>query len=171
MTRGDPQAGFAIVLVLFFIVVAGLFGFASYQKVRQDVGETVQNAKTAKARFAAEAAAYMGLGIANREGATEPACVTHDSSGKVAATGPTACGAVDLTGFDRIYGNGSLAVDPKTGWLANAPADTAEALTGSLAEKLQIKIWQPKAGSVRVVGRGTVNGITSDLQLFGEWTE
>ena len=161
----------AIVLVLFFLVVAAVFGFVSWQKVRQDVSETVQNARMAKSKFAAEAAAYLGLAMVNREGATEAVCVTHDSTGKFPETGPTGCGSIDLSGFDRIYPKGNLALDPKTRWIANAPRDTAEALTGTLKEKIEIKIWQPKPGTVRVVGRGTVNGQTTDMQLFGEWTE
>jgi len=161
----------AIVLVLFFLVVAAVFGFISWQKVRMDMGETVQDARMARSKFAAEAAAYLGLAMVNIEGATEPVCVTHDSTGKVPETGPTGCGSIDLSGFDRVYAKGVFAVDPKTRWIANAPKDTGEALTGTLKEKIEIKIWQPKPGSVRVVGRGTVNGQTTDMQLFGEWTE
>lgn len=164
------QSGMAIVLVLFFLVAAGLFGFASYQRTRQDMGETVQDARMAKSKFAAEAAAYMGLGLVDREGASAPACVTHDSTGKAPATGPEACGAVDLSGYDRVYPHSALKVDPKDGWLSIAPKDTAESLTGTLREKLEVKIWRPTAASVRVVGRGTVNGIATDMQLFGEWT-
>lgn len=173
MTTGHArgQEGMAIVLVLFFLVVAAVFGVISYQRVRQDVGETVQNARMAKSKFAAEAAAYLGLAMVNREGATEPVCVTHDSTGKVPETGPAACSALDLSGFDRVYPKGTMSVSPKTRWIANAPADTAESLTGSLKEKIEIKIWQPAPGKVRVVGRGTVNGQTTDMQLFGEWTE
>lgn len=165
------QGGMAIVLVLFFLVVASVFGFISWQRARMDMGETAQNARMARCKFAAEAAAYIGLAMVNREGATEPACVTHDSTGKVPETGPAACAALDLTVFDRAYPKGALTVDPKTRWLVNSPADTAESLTGTLKEKLAIKIWQPKAGEVRVVGRATVNGQTADMQLFGEWTE
>jgi hypothetical protein len=172
--RWDPvrkgQGGMAIVMALFFMVVAGVFGFVSYQKVKQDVNETSQNVKLAKSKFASEAAAYMGLGIANPEGATAPACVTHTSGGKTPATGSGSCQSTDLTPFERIYAKGALTLDSKTGWLTSKPSDTAEALTGNLKEKLEIKIWQPTPASVRVVGRATVNGITTDMQLFGEWT-
>jgi hypothetical protein len=164
------QDGMAIVMALFFMVVAGLIGFVSFQKVKRDVSETSSNAKLAKSKFAAEAAVYMGLGIANPEGSTAPACVTHDSTGKAQAHGPGSCGFEDLSPFEHIYPKGYLKVDPATGWLVNKPADTSESLTGVLAESLAIKIWQPTSGKVRVVGRGNVNGITTDMQLFGEWS-
>ncbi|GEM_PF-5195994 len=170
VSRARGQEGMAIVLVLFFMVVAGVCGFVSYQKVRQDVNETGQNVKVARSKFASEAAAYMGLGIANPDGSTAPACVTHDVDGTTPATGAASCLIADLSLFERVYPKASLQVDGKTGWLVSQPSDTSEALSGTLKEKLEIKIWQPTPTTVRVVGRGTVNGITTDMQLFGEWT-
>lgn len=167
------RAGFGVAGIdVFPIMKKDQVGFISWQKARQDISETVQNARMAKSKFA-EAAAYLGLAMVNSEGATEPVCVTHDSTGKVPETGPAGCGSIDLSGFDRVYAKGNLALDPKTKWIANALQDAAETLTGTLKEKIEIKIkiWQPKPGEVRVVGRGTVNGRATDTQLFGERAE
>jgi hypothetical protein len=164
--NGSGQEGMTIVLVLFFLVVATIFGAVSFRKVKGEMNETTQNVKVSKSKFVAEAAVYLGLTIV--QGVPGYTCVTHKSDGSTRATGAGSCIAEDLTKIPKIYSTG-VQVESSTGWLLASPADTAEALSGSLTERLRVKIWMPHADTVRVVGRATVNGIEQDVQLFGSW--
>lgn len=163
---GSGQQGMTIVLVLFFLVVATLFGAVSFRKVKGEMNETTQNVKVSKSKYVAEAAVYLGLTII--QGVPGYTCVTHKSDGSTAATGAGSCADADLTKVPSLYSTG-IAVENATGWLLASPADTAEALSGNLSERLRVKIWMPHADTVRVVGRATVNGIEQDVQLFGNW--
>jgi hypothetical protein len=163
-TKG--QSGMTIVMVLFFLVIAVIFGSVAFRKVKGDVNDTSQNVKTGKSRYVAEAAVYLGLSII--QGAPGFSCVTHDFDGITKATSSEACSKADLTKIKGIY-SGAVTLDPETGWLSNTAADTGDALSGSASEKILVKIWKTKGDTTWVVGRATVNGITSDVQLFGVW--
>lgn len=164
--RAAGQEGLTIVLVLFFLVISAIFATISFRKVKGEMNSTTRNVKTAKSKYVAEAAVYIGLAVVQEKpGFT---CVTHESDGTTAATGPDACKNADLSKIPGIYAGG-VTLDGGSGWLTSSPADTAEALTGTLNERIRIKIWMPSSDTVRVVGRSTVNGISSDVQLFGNW--
>lgn len=164
--RAAGQDGLTIVLVLFFLVVSAIFATVSYRKVTGEMNGTTRNVKMAKSKYVAEAAVYIGLAVV--QGKPGYTCVTHDSDGTTAATGPDACKNADLSKIPGIYAGG-VTLDTGSGWLTSSPADSAEALTGTLNELIRIKIWMPSSDTVRVVGRSTVNGLSSDVQLFGNW--
>ncbi len=147
-------------------LVSTIIGAVSFRKVKGEMNETTQNVKTAKSRYLAEAAVYLGLAVA--QGAPGYTCVTHKPDGTTPATGSGSCGSEDLSKMPGIY-SGGISVESGSGWLLSAPADTADALTGSLTERIRVKIWMPAADTVRVVGRARVNGIDADVQLFGNW--
>ena len=160
------QGGFTIVLVLFFLVVATIFAAVSFRKVKGEVNDTTRNVKVTKSKYVAEAAVYLGLAII--KGVPGYTCITHDADGTTKATGADACKNADLSKIPGVYTSG-VTVESGTGWLTTAPNDTADALTGTLSERIRIKIWMPASDTVRVVGRATVNGIESDVQLFGNY--
>jgi hypothetical protein len=155
-----------IVLVLFFLVIAVIFGAVAFRKVNGDAHDTAQNVKAGKSRYVAEAAVYLGLSII--QGAPGFSCITHESDGVTKATSSEACSKADLTKIKGIYA-GAVTLDAGSGWLSNTAADTGDGLSGSAQETIRVKIWKPNADTTWVVGRATVNGITSDVQLFGTW--
>ncbi|MDB5103820.1 MAG: hypothetical protein JWP91_1509 [Fibrobacteres bacterium] len=160
------QKGIAIVMVLFFLIVATLIGAVAYRKIKAEGSGTVRNANMTKAKFLSEAAVYLGLAVA--QGDFPYTCVTHAPNGIDPALGADACAAPDLAKITGFYAS-PLVRNPSTGWLESSPATPGEALTGSTGEKIAIKIWMPSADTVRVVGRAVFNGITEDTQLFGNW--
>lgn len=162
----EGQAGMTIVLVLFFLVVATIFGAVSLRKVKGDMNDTSRNVGVTKSKYVAEAAVYMGLVII--QGVPGYTCVTHMADGTTRATGPGSCAAADLGAVPSVYGTG-VTLESATGWLITAPADTADALTGALNERIRVKIWTPHADTIRVVGRASVNGVEQDVQLFGSY--
>lgn len=164
--RGEGQAGMTIVLVLFFLVVATLFGAVSFRKVKGEINDTARNAKVTRAKYVAEAAVYVGLAVV--KGTPGYTCVTHRPDGTTRATGAGSCAAADLSLIPSLY-RSAVGLESGSGWLIASPADTADALTGSLTERVRVKIWMPAADTVRVVGRASVNGVDQDVQLFGNY--
>lgn len=160
------QAGMTIVLVLFFLVVATLFGAVSLRKVKGEINGTKQNVMVTRAKYVAEAAVYVGLAVV--KGTPGYTCVTHRPDGTTRAAGPGSCATADLSRIPSLY-RSAVSLESGTGWLIASPADTADALTGSLTERVRVKIWMPAADSVRVVGRASVNGVDQDVQLFGNY--
>lgn len=167
-TRKEPhgQDGLAIVLVLFFIIIATVVGGVTYNKIHNEGRGTQRNANLVKAQHLADAGVFLGMAIAR--GDFPYSCVTHAPNGSDRATGPEACTILGLAGVKSVYST-QVRLNTYTGWVEVAPANTAESLSGVPGEKIAIKIWNPSPDTVRVVGRSSVNGVSQDAQLFGSW--
>lgn len=176
-----PQSGFAMVGVLGIMVVLAILGTMVYRNVNTDITHSGRDVNRVRAEFAAESAVQWGL-----------AEVAHKRPGKVPFTLAThaadGMGAMDYTGKthysdeetgqttkltpDQIdFTQGVKGGVDKNGWIYRATSDPEISISNAKKEILSFKVWYPDDSTMRIQGRGEVNGSTANVDLVSRIRE
>ncbi len=168
--RSDGQGGFALLGVIGIMMVLAILGTMVYHNVNTDITHSGKDVNRVRAEFAAESAVQWGLAeVARKRPGKEPfTLATHDAAGEHPISGsakdedgaPLHLGGEDV---ERMYGaKGGI---DKDGWIYETVHSRELTVSNAKDELLAFKVWYPDDSTLRVQGRGEVDGSTADVDL------
>lgn len=173
-SRGFPspgsQAGLALAGSLVLLIVLALLGTGVYWSTRSDVVHAGRDARRMRADFAAESAVQWALlEVSRYDGGRVPyAKGTHDASG--ATPIPKQVGGARNPAFLdpdslALYPGRTVRLDGD-GWIVSAASQADKTFSGGKNETLAFKVWYPDARTLRISGRGEVEGVTARMDII-----
>lgn len=174
--RGEGgDGGFALVGALVLLIVLTALGSGVYLTTRRDIVHTGRDLDRVRAEFAAESAAQWALVEVSRyDGGRRPySRATHDRSGRNPlhpdpGSDPTAAG--EFSGLDpgrlSAYSGAEVRRDSE-GWIVLTHRRREGTFSRGASETLAFKVWYPDPITVRVSGRGTVDGASAVVEVRG----
>jgi VCBS repeat-containing protein len=170
--KGISEAGFAMAIILLLLVVLTVMGSVAVYMVKGEVHHTGQDASHVKAQFVAESAINWALGALSidRPGVLAYTAATHAGNGKETLpdqleNGETNPRKLHTWDVPKVY-PGTVYID-EDGWIYERTQDASNSLSGSGDESLAFKIWYPNDSTIRVSGKGTVQGVSSQVEMTG----
>jgi hypothetical protein len=165
------ESGFTIVAVVGILLVLGLLGSIVYRSVNTDITHSGRDVGRVRAEFAAESAVQWALTEVGRKrpGKQPFTLATHDPDGKTAI--PTGDEDEDgapkqLTPGDVEMLEGAHGGTDKQGWIYQTTTKRELSVSNAEKEILSFKVWYPDDSTLRIQGRGEVDGSTSDVDLM-----
>lgn len=169
---GDRQGGFAMVIILMLVMVLTVMGSIAVYRVKGEVRHTGRDTNHARAQLVAESAINWSLGAlaVDRPEVLPFTAATHASNGadplpdylENGASNPRKLHSWDVT---KLYGT-NVQIDT-AGWIYEESVDPGTSITGADDEIIAFKIWFPSDSTIRVSGKGTVDGVTSQVEMTG----
>lgn len=168
--RTLPQRGFALIGVLGVMSVLGILGVVVYRNVNTDITNTGREVARVRAEFAAESAVQWGLAeVARKRGTIAPfTLATHGPEGEE----PLGGGEMDedgnrrkLSGEDVERMPGAYGGVDKDGWIYSSVKGRELTVSYAKSETLAFKVWYPNDSTLRIQGRGEVDGNVADVDL------
>jgi hypothetical protein len=164
------QGGLALLGVLGVLIVLAVLGTVVYNSVHTDITHSGREVSRVRAEFAAESAVQWGLAEAARKrpGVEPFTLATHDPSGEN-ALGGSAYDAegkrIALRSEDVSRTQGAEGGIDKNGWIYQSTHGREASISNSMSETLAFKIWYPDDSTLRIQGRGDVDGSSADVDL------
>ncbi len=166
------QSGMAMVIILGLLIVLTIMGSVAVFSVRGEVGHTGRDSNHARAQLVAESALNWAISALQKEKPNVLAytAATHASNGKDKLPDNLANGAsnnrkLHTDDMVPIY-PGHVQID-EDGWIYQQTLDNKVSLTGVSDETLAFKIWFPNDTTIRLSGRGTVSGVSAEVEMTG----
>lgn len=169
--RPSPsQGGFALLGALGMLVVLSILGVVVYRNVNTDITHTGRDIARVRAEFAAESAVQWGLAeVARKRPGCEPFTLrTHGPDGEAPLEGdPRGEDGVRLKlkpdDVERMPGaRGGIDED---GWVYGSVSGRDHSVSYAKSETLSFKVWYPNDSTLRIQGRGEVDGTVADVDL------
>ena len=163
----NPAAGFTMVSVLLMLIVLSMLGVAARLSIRGDIHYAGRDMRILKAKVVAENAAnWAQEALANpkRAGLMSYIAGTHDATGNTAL----AAGPLRLNTNEVAVVYPGEAVVFASGWISISTTTKSRTLTQSASESMAFKVWYPDNATVRIQGRGTVEGVSAVIDVSGE---
>jgi hypothetical protein len=160
----------ALLGVLGVLIVLAILGTVVYSSVHTDITHSGRDVNRVRAEFAAESAVQWGLAeVARKRPGAEPfTLATHGPTGE----SPLGGSAYDEDGrrltlrsddISRIQGaEGGIDHD---GWIYQTTHGRELSVSNSPTETLAFKVWYPDDSTLRIEGRGDVEGSSADVDL------
>lgn len=171
--RGSGQGGYALAAALIFMVVLVMVGSVSMLKVRGELRHTTRDILQTKAQAVAESAVNWAISALSqdRPGVLAYTAATHANDGVQPLAdylqnneiNPRKLHAWDVAG---VYG-GAAAID-RDGWIFQRTLSPAASLTRSREEVIAFRVWFPNDSTIRVTGRGEVQGVQAQVEMTGK---
>ncbi|MDB5049068.1 MAG: hypothetical protein JWO30_2139 [Fibrobacteres bacterium] len=168
----SAQAGFAMVIILGLLMVLTIMGSLAVYSVRGEVTHTGRDANHSKAQLVAESAINWALGALAKERPNVLAftAATHAGNGTEQLpdnleNGETNNRKLHTGDVTPIYSTKVRA--DHDGWIYQETDDSKMSLTGATSESIAFKVWFPNDSTIRVSGKGTVQGISSQVEMTG----
>lgn len=169
----QTQRGYTIAIVLVIMLVLLSVGSVSMLKVRGETRHTTRDILQTKAEVVAESAvnwAISGLAVA-RPTVLAYTAATHSNDGvqklpdylENNEVNPRKLHTWDMAG---IYGS-SVQMDA-AGWIYQRTTSPSASLTRSRDETIAFKVWFPNDSTIRVTGRGLVQGVEAQVEMTGK---
>ena len=164
------QRGIALLGVLGIMMVLGVLGTMVYNNVNTDITHSGRDVNRVRAEFAAESAVQWGLAeVARKRPGQEPfTLATHGPSGEHRLSS----GAEDEEGHSLLLGGeavermyGSQGGVDKDGWIYATAKGRNLTVSNAKTETLAFKVWYPNDSTLRIQGRGDVDGASADVDL------
>jgi Tfp pilus assembly protein PilX len=166
------QAGFTMVIILGLLMVLTVMGSVALYSVRGEVGHTGRDSNHSRAQLVAESALNWAISALQKEKGNVLAfsAATHASNGSdplpdFLQNGTTNNRKLHSWDLTPIY-PGSVKQDQE-GWITQETLDNKVSLTGSGEESIAFKVWFPNDSTIRVSGRGMVNGVSAEVEMTG----
>jgi hypothetical protein len=164
------ESGFALVGVIGIMVVLAILGTMVYQNVNTDITHSGKDVNRVRAEFAAESAVQWGLAevARKRTGKLPFTLATHAPDGVHLMS----ASAKDEDGHTLKLGKNDIqmlagargGVD-KGGWLYQTIKNRKLSISNAKEETLSFKVWYPDDSTLRIQGRGEVDGSTANVEL------
>ncbi|MDB5102579.1 MAG: hypothetical protein JWP91_268 [Fibrobacteres bacterium] len=173
MRRDPGQTGFALVGVLGVIMVLAILCTMVYRNVNTDITHSGKDVNRVRAEFAAESAVQWALSevARKRPGKLPFTLATHEPGGeKVLSSGAiTEMGGEGQTAkldfSDVEILEGARGGVDKDGWIYQSTSKKELSVSNAGNEILSFKVWYPNDSTLRIQGRGVVDGSASDVDL------
>ena len=169
------QEGYTLVTVLGIVSVLGIMGGMVYRNVHTDITHSGKDVNRVRAEFAAESAVQWGLAEVSRKrpGKSPFTLATHDEEGLHAMSSsdkeegkPTKLSFDDVKTTEGAHGG----VD-KNGWIYQSTSSKELSISNAKSEILSFKVWYPDDSTLRIQGRGEVDGSMADVDLMSRLRE
>lgn len=171
----DRQAGMTIIGTLVLLSVLTMLGSGVYMTTHRDIVLTGRDTDRIRAEFAAESAVQWALLEVTRHdgGRRQFTRATHHRNG-IAPLSPDHRPDPERDGEFRGMDPGRLSAysgsrirRESDGWIALTTTGKAGTYSRGPSENIAFKIWYPDMSTIRVSGRGTVDGATAFLEVKG----
>jgi hypothetical protein len=171
----DRQAGMTIIGTLVLLSALTMLGSGVYLTTHRDIVHTARDTDRIRAEFAAESAVQWALLelIRYDGGRRQFTRATHDRNGITPLSPDPRPDPVmdgEFRGLDprRLSAySGSRIRRESDGWIALTATSKAGTYSRGPSENIAFKIWYPDRSTIRVSGRGTVDGTTAILEVKG----
>lgn len=165
------QDGFALIAVIGILVVLGILGSMVYRNVNTDITHSGRDVARVRAEFAAESAVQWGLAeVARKRPGTSPfTLATHAPDGETILAGSTTDPeghSLKLQAGDVLRMEGAKGGVDKSGWIYQTTHSKELSVSNSADEALSFKVWYPDDSTLRIQGRGEVEGSTANVDLM-----
>lgn len=165
------ESGFALIGVIGILVVLAILGTMVYQNVNTDINHSGNDVDRVRAEFAAESAVQWGLAEVARErpGNFPFTLATHTADGGApmsASTKDEEGHGLKLQSGDVQLMEGAQGGVDKDGWIYQVTTQRELSVSNSKKEILSFKVWYPDDSTLRIQGRGEVDGSTADVDLM-----
>jgi Tfp pilus assembly protein PilX len=168
----DGQSGFTMVIILLLLIVLTIMGSVAVYSVRGEVTHTGRDSNHARAQLLAESAINWGLGALSVEkpNVLTFTAATHAGNGTDILPEKLENGMLNnrklhTSDVTPIYG--TPVQSDKEGWIYQSTEDKNNSLTGASSESIAFKVWFPTDSTIRISGRGMVQGISSQVEMTG----
>jgi Tfp pilus assembly protein PilX len=169
----NPESGFTMAAVLFMLIVLSLLGAWALVAVKGDIRHGGVELKRLKAKVVAESAvnwAQEALANPKYPGLMPFSAATHDSTGNTpldsAVSGNPNPYYLRSQDMAAVYSG--VGITRSSGWIRSATATKSKTLTDNGSEAISVKVWYPNINTVRIIGRGVVEGVQVEVQVSGE---
>ena len=167
------QRGYTIAIILIVMLVLLSVGSVSMYKVRGDTRHTTRDILQTKAESVAESAvswAISGLAV-DRPTVLAYTAATHSNDGVLplpnylqnSEVNPRKLHAWEMS---SIYG-GQVLTD-NAGWIYQRTTTVSVSLTRSKDETISFRVWFPNDSTLRVTGKGKVQGVEAQVEMTGK---
>ncbi|MDB5051541.1 MAG: hypothetical protein JWO30_4612 [Fibrobacteres bacterium] len=169
-TPSNRESGFALIGVIGIMVVLAILGTMVYQNVNTDITHSGKDVNRVRAEFAAESAVQWALAeVARKRPGNQPfSLATHTKEGTYPMPVSTdedghslKLDQNDIELLDGAHGG----VD-KQGWIYQTIKNRELSVSNAKDETLSFKVWYPDDSTLRIQGRGEVDGSTADVDLM-----
>jgi Tfp pilus assembly protein PilX len=167
------QSGFAMVIILMLLMVLTVMGSVAVYSVRGEVRHTGRDSNHAQAQLVAESAINWALSALSQEkpGVLAYTAATHAGNGTdklpdYLENGENNNRRLHTWDVVPIY-PGVKILNDAAGWITQQTMDNKLTLTGISDETIMFKIWFPNDSTIRVSGKGIVDGISSQVEMTG----
>lgn len=166
------QAGFTMVIILGLLMVLTVMGSVAVYSVRGDMGHTGRDSNHGRAQLVAESALNWAISSLQNEKGNVMAfsAATHASNGKDPLPDYLQNGEINnrkLHTWDMVKIYPGDVRQTEDGWITQATLDNQVSLTSASDEEIAFKIWFPNDSTIRVSGKGTVNGVMAQVEMTG----
>jgi Tfp pilus assembly protein PilX len=162
--------------VLLIMVILGVLGSVVYTSVHTDITHSGKDLNRVRADFAAESAVQWGLAELGRDRPGHMAFTqaTHSSDGKSPL--PDKLGSGEANPQKFVPSEMASFPDAKTGrdkqgWIFENTVSAAKSISRGSQETLAFKAWYPDDSTLRITGRGTVNGVSAEMEFISHMKE
>lgn len=164
------EAGLALASALVLIIVLGLLGSGVYWTTHSDIVRSGRDLRRVRSDFAAESAVQWALlELSRTDGGRTPfTLATHDSSGNSplpAMVGGKRNKAVFDPSLLSAYPGRRVEMDPD-GWVVSQGFGQQRTFSSGKDELLAFKVWYPDHRTLRISGRGEVEGKSSTMDVL-----
>jgi Tfp pilus assembly protein PilX len=167
------QSGFAMAIILMLLIVLTVMGSIAVYSVKGEVRHSGRNSDHIRAQMVAESAINWALsGLQHERTDVLPfTAATHAANGADQLPDFMENGKINprkLHTWDmvKVYPSQEIKIDTG-GWISQSTLDANASLTGANDETLAFKIWFPTDSTIRVSGQGTVDGVSSQVEMTG----
>ncbi|MDB5051871.1 MAG: hypothetical protein JWO30_4942 [Fibrobacteres bacterium] len=171
------QRGFSIVYILGILLTLSILGLAVFRDVGTDITHSGNDWKRIRAEFAAESAVQWGLAeLSNPRPDQLPyTLATHAPDGVTLLTGydkKKETSPYPAKSGIRVFRADDLASVPQSetgktgdGWLFLHTHSRDISVSSGKDEILSFKVWYPDDSTLRITGKASVDGSTSEVEL------
>ena len=167
------QAGFTMAVILFMAVALTLVVTLAVHRVKGEVHSTGRDLRHIKAKAVAESAInWAQQALANPKDASQGTFMvaTLDSTGKKALPdkleGKPNPAKLQPNALVQVYAGET--VEAKDGWISHTTKSSKKSLTDSDSETMSFKIWYPDSKTLRITGKGVVEGVQAQVEMTGQ---
>lgn len=159
-------------IILMLLMVLTIMGSVAVYSVRGEVKHSGRDSNHARAQLVAESAINWSLAAlaVERPNVLAFTAATHAGNGidklpEKLENGDLNNRKLHAADVTPIYG--TTVILNKEGWIYEETSDAGKSLTGASSESMAFRIWFPNDSTIRVSGKGTVQGISSQVEMTG----
>ena len=170
LPSANRQSGFTMVIILGLLMVLTIMGGVAVHSVRGEVGHAGRDSNHARAQLVAESALNWAISALQKDKPNVLAftAATHASNGtdrlpEYLENGVLNNRKLHTSDMTALYPTAPY--EDKDGWITETTEDPRYSLTGATQEAIAFKIWYPDDSTLRIQGRGDVDGSSADVDL------